>query len=125
MKNCNLVKRTFILSNKSSFEKYWIYGLCRSLSSIHVVIGRFALMTEVVCCVLSLIMFLTKFGSLGTFVTYCVMIRQQYYNNPNMRSVLSELRVKTDEMMKYMPVNVQKYYVSGRDYLISAHQKSE
>lgn len=116
---------TFILSNKSCFEKYWIYGLCRSLSNIHVVLGRIALMAEVVCCALSFVLFFTRFGSLGTFVAYGVMIRQQYYNNPNMRSVLSELRMRTDEMMKYMPVNVQKYYVSGRDYLISTHQKSE
>lgn len=96
----------FMLSNKKIFN----FGTCMSISSFHVVVGRTALMSEVIFFIIIFILFIVRFTSIWTLLSYGIMIRQQYINNPNMKSVVKEMQVKCDTFSKYLPENLYKYY---------------
>lgn len=101
---------SFVLSNKKIFEKHRVYKMCRYMSSVHYSVGRFALMSEIVCSVLCLVMYLMGKASLSTVVAYFVMVRNQYVTHGFMRSVFSELKMYLDKICEYMPCRVQYYY---------------
>lgn len=113
---------SFVLSNKNLFEKYLIYRACIVASNFHVALGRIALLCKIICVPLSLLMFMFGSGSIGTFLTYVWMVRQQYQNIPAMRSVFGEVRVRMDELAGSMPENVQYFYIKTRDLLVHYHQ---
>lgn len=112
---------SFVLSNKKTFERTSIYPICVSLSAYHVTLGRLALFTEVLAVPLSFLMIFLRKSSLVTFTTFIAMVRQQYFNNPSMRSVFGEIRVSLDKWVLSCPRDVQEYYRRGRDFLVSTH----
>ncbi|KAG5859927.1 transmembrane protein 33 [Encephalitozoon hellem] len=112
---------SFVLSNKKIFERTGIYPVCVSLSAYHVSLGRLALFTEALAVPLSFLMIFLRKSSLVTFTTFIAMVRQQYFNNPSMRSVFGEMRVSLDRWILNCPRDVQEYYRKGRDFLVSTH----
>lgn len=101
---------SFILSNKKVFENTRIYKICRYLSSFHYSIGRFALMSEIICSGLCLILYFLRIDSFCTLVAYFVMVRNQYVTHGFMRSVFGEMRVYADKICALMPSKVQCWY---------------
>ncbi|CAD25303.1 hypothetical protein [Encephalitozoon cuniculi GB-M1] len=112
---------SFVLSNKKVFERTAIYPVCVSLSVYHIALGRLALFTEVFTVPLSFLMIFLRKSSLVTFTALVAMVRQQYFNNPSMRSVFGEMRVSLDRWILSCPRDVQEYYRRGRDFLVSTH----
>ncbi|WUR05143.1 uncharacterized protein VNE69_12128 [Vairimorpha necatrix] len=90
---------SFVLSNRKVFENMFILDLCMSLSTVHVMIGRVALFSELICLSINFLMFLVRKSSLGSLISYGVMVRQQYIYNNNMRSVVNEMRNKYQEII--------------------------
>lgn len=112
---------SFVLSNKKIFERTVVYPVCISISAHHVALGRLALLAEVLTVPSSFLMIFFRKSSLVTFTMFVAMVRQQYFNNPSMRSVFGEIRVSMDRWILNCPRDVQEYYRRGRDFLVSTH----
>ncbi|KAF9763031.1 hypothetical protein NGRA_1573 [Nosema granulosis] len=113
---------SFVLSHKVEFEHSGIYRLCVVLSSWHVALGRMALVCKIVGVPLSLILFVFGSGSIGTFLTYIWMVRQEYQNIPAMRSVFGEVRCRMDEAVGMLPENVQYFYLKTKELIMHYQQ---
>lgn len=112
---------SFVLSNKKVFERTALYTMCVTLSTHHVGLGRLALFTEILTVPLSFLMILFRKSSIVTLTALIAMVRQQYFNNPTMRSVFGEIRVSMDGWILSCPRDIQEYYRRGRDFLVSSH----
>lgn len=112
---------SFVLSNKKNFERTAIYTVCMNISTYHIGLGRLALLSEIVAVPLSLLMVFFRTSSIITFTAFAAMVRQQYFNNPAMRSVFGEIRVCMDGWILSFPRDVQEHYRKGRDFLASSH----
>lgn len=112
---------SFVLSNKKIFDRTALYTVCMALSMHHVALGRLALLAEILAVPQSFAMVFFRRASIITFTALTAMVRQQYFNNPAMRSVFGEIRVAMDRWILNCPRDVQEYYRKGRDFLVSSH----
>jgi hypothetical protein len=87
-------------------------------SNFHVALGRAALFSKILGVPLSFIFFLCGSGSIGTFLMYLWMVRQEYTTIPAMRSVFGELRIRLDEGMLLFPDKVQYFYNKAKELII-------